>query len=269
MAAKESSGDQDARPELGGGVYGNTNYESDRMVAEYLAFHYPATDDFISLLGEGAPGIEERYPYAVRGFWTPVPGADALDVGTATGRVTSDLARDHGHAFGLDTSVSFIRAAVAVQSLGAARYTVVVEGDLEEAVEVPVEPFPNASFLVGDALHLPFESGRFATVTGLNLLCRVPDPKRALAELARVTRPGGTLVIASPYTWVDSFTPSANWLGGYSRNRQPVRASDEIRERLAPAFELQRDAMLPFFIRHHARSGQLGLSHVQSFRRVS
>ena len=69
MAAKENSGEQDARPGLGGGVYGNTDYESDRTVAEYLAFHYPATDDFIALLGEGAPGIEERYPYAVRGFW--------------------------------------------------------------------------------------------------------------------------------------------------------------------------------------------------------
>ena len=78
----------------------------------------------------------------------------------------------------------------------------------------------------------------------------------------------GTLVLSSPYTWVDLFTPRERWLGGFVRDGAPVRARDEIRARLGTPFEFRKEASLPFFIRHHARSGQLGVSHVQSFRRT-
>lgn len=55
----------------------------------------------------------------------------------------------------------------------------------------------------GDAQALPFADGAFDAVTISFGLRNVPDPARALAEFARVTRPGGRLVVcefASP-TW--------------------------------------------------------------------
>jgi SAM-dependent methyltransferase len=53
-------------------------------------------------------------------------------------------------------------------------------------------------FTVGDAQRLPFPRARFdATVAGL-LLNFLPEPPRALAEWARVTRPGGTV---AAYVW--------------------------------------------------------------------
>lgn len=252
---------------IGGGAYAATDYESDSTCSEYLAFHYPAEDALTALLGDGAPPQPERYPFGVRAFWEAVPAGVALDVGAAGGRVTADLARDHRYAVGLDFSKALMRAAAGVQARCAARYTVVVEGDLRERVEVPVDPFPNAAFCVGDALDLPFAERLFDTVVGLNLIDRVPDPGHALNELVRVTRPGGLLILSSPYTWVDGFTPKDSWLGGFERGERPVRASDEIRERLGATFVLQREARMPFFIRHHERSGQLAVTHVQSFRR--
>lgn len=44
------------------------------------------------------------------------------------------------------------------------------------------------------AERLPFEDGRFDTAVATLVLCTIPDPEAALAEVARVLRPGGRLL---------------------------------------------------------------------------
>jgi SAM-dependent methyltransferase len=57
---------------------------------------------------------------------------------------------------------------------------------------------PRSGFCVGEAGALPFQDSTFdAVVSGLALNF-VPEPERAAAELARVTRPGGTV---AAYVW--------------------------------------------------------------------
>jgi demethylmenaquinone methyltransferase / 2-methoxy-6-polyprenyl-1,4-benzoquinol methylase len=56
-------------------------------------------------------------------------------------------------------------------------------------------PSPLVRFVAGDALDLPFADGAFDAVTISFGLRNVADPGGALAELLRVTRPGGRLVI--------------------------------------------------------------------------
>ena len=58
---------------------------------------------------------------------------------------------------------------------------------------VPCRPAP--WFVAGDALLLPFRDQAFDAVTISFGLRNVADPDLALAELLRVTRPGGRLVI--------------------------------------------------------------------------
>lgn len=56
----------------------------------------------------------------------------------------------------------------------------------------------NISFEVADAMSLPFENARFDVAVcgfGLNF---IPDPVRALHEMKRVLRPGGTVAV---YVW--------------------------------------------------------------------
>jgi demethylmenaquinone methyltransferase/2-methoxy-6-polyprenyl-1,4-benzoquinol methylase len=62
---------------------------------------------------------------------------------------------------------------------------------------------PELSFIAGDALHLPFRDGSFDSVTISFGLRNVEDPAAALTEMARVTRPGGRLVVCefSSPTW--------------------------------------------------------------------
>jgi SAM-dependent methyltransferase len=73
---------------------------------------------------------------------------------------------------------------------------------------VAVEPDPNARALAAERAHatdvpidvvdgtaerLPAESGTFAAVVSMGVLCTVPDPMGALAEIRRVLEPSGEL----------------------------------------------------------------------------
>lgn len=54
-----------------------------------------------------------------------------------------------------------------------------------------------ARFLVADARRLPFRSGGFDAALALLVLGAVPAPGEAVAEMMRVTRPGGTVAACS------------------------------------------------------------------------
>ena len=53
----------------------------------------------------------------------------------------------------------------------------------------------DADLRVGDAHNLPYPDASFDTVIVTLALCTIPDHRRALAEAARVLRPGGELLL--------------------------------------------------------------------------
>ncbi|CAA9414925.1 MAG: Phosphatidylethanolamine N-methyltransferase [uncultured Rubrobacteraceae bacterium] len=53
----------------------------------------------------------------------------------------------------------------------------------------------DADLRVGDAQNLPFPDASFDTVVATLALCTIPDDRRAVAEAARVLRPGGRLLL--------------------------------------------------------------------------
>jgi ubiquinone/menaquinone biosynthesis C-methylase UbiE len=55
-----------------------------------------------------------------------------------------------------------------------------------------------AQFRVGDAMALPFPENRFDAAVMALVVFFVPDPKKAVEEMARVVRPGG---LVASYTW--------------------------------------------------------------------
>ncbi len=106
----------------------------------------------------------------------PSNGWRWLDVGCGAGALTKTILELAGpsEVTGVDASEGFVA------------YARAHTGD------------PRASFVVGDAQRLPFEDGeRDAAVSGL-VLNLVPQPERAVAEMARVTCPGG---IVAAYVW--------------------------------------------------------------------
>lgn len=60
------------------------------------------------------------------------------------------------------------------------------------------ERCPQAEFVLGDAAELPFEDGRFDAAVSVFGLIFAQPPERAVAEIARVVRPGGQIAIT---TW--------------------------------------------------------------------
>jgi len=92
----------------------------------------------------------------------------------------------------------------------------------------------------------PSDEASCDLVCGFNLIDRLPDPKAFLDEAARRLRPGGLLVISSPYTWLEAFTPKDKWLGGfkYGDNDAP-RTIEALREYLVTGDSAQFEEALP------------------------
>ena len=103
------------------------------------------------------------------------PWARLLDIGCGTGRLAARLARQHPAAsvVGCDFSA----------------------GMLEHAAERLHEP-PRVGLVRGDATRLPFADGAFDAAVSTEAFHWFPDQDAALAELRRVLRPDGRLLLA-------------------------------------------------------------------------
>lgn len=53
----------------------------------------------------------------------------------------------------------------------------------------------DVELIEGDAERLPFDDASFDTVVSELALCSVPNPAQAISEMARVLRPGGSLLL--------------------------------------------------------------------------
>jgi demethylmenaquinone methyltransferase/2-methoxy-6-polyprenyl-1,4-benzoquinol methylase len=110
---------------------------------------------------------DRRWRRATRAALDLHPGDRVLDLAAGTGVSTEELARSGAWAVATDFSLGMLRAG--------------------EGRSVP--------FVAGDALHLPFADGAFDAVTMSFGLRNVVQHEQGLVELARVTRPGGRLVV--------------------------------------------------------------------------
>ncbi|HVC88492.1 MAG TPA: class I SAM-dependent methyltransferase [Gaiellaceae bacterium] len=82
------------------------------------------------------------------------------------------------------------------------REVVAVEIDEELAGRAKADAPPNVEVVVGDGEHLPFESFSFDIAATLRTLHHTRRPELLVAELARVTKPGGTILV------VDQLAPA-------------------------------------------------------------
>ena len=79
--------------------------------------------------------------------------------------------------------------------------------------------FPNVTFVEGDATHLPFEDASFDLAGSVRTLHHIARPELAVSELARVTRPGGSVLVVDQIAPVDPL--AAVELNRFERARDP------------------------------------------------
>jgi SAM-dependent methyltransferase len=62
-------------------------------------------------------------------------------------------------------------------------------------------------FVVGDACNLSPALGKFNLIFGGNLVDRLPNPAAFLTSVGNFLEPNGILVLTSPYSWLEEYTP--------------------------------------------------------------
>jgi putative 4-mercaptohistidine N1-methyltranferase len=184
----------------------------------------------------------------------------ALEVGCSVGGAAFELARYCEQVEASDYSASFISAAEMLKRDGKLHAERAIEGTISRPFEATVPSEIDRSrvhFTVADATALPGSLGDFDIVLAANLLCRLPSPDTFLSRCKSLVKPGGQLLLATPFTWLEEYTPLENWIGGTDPNR---RSEAELSLRLDSDFELHCRRDLPFLIREHERKFQLGIS---------
>lgn len=226
-------------------------YETTRLLDEYLLFHYGSPDEVLpwpegprTALGFAERTVSELADFSRR----PATG---LDLGCAVGRSSFELARHGLDVLGIDFSQRFIDAATTLATGEPLAYRRLDEGSAatELVARAPaIAPPGQVRFETGDAMNLRADLGAFDLVHAANLLCRLTDPERLIDRLPALVKPGGQLLLATPCTWLEDYTPRESWPQGST--------FDWLQSRLAGDFELELQKDLPFLIREHARKYQ-------------
>jgi putative 4-mercaptohistidine N1-methyltranferase len=240
-------------------------YESPQMLADYLLFHYG--EDVDKMPWEFGPRDALQYPARCAALCQKTANDHAirvLDLGCAVGKSTFELARFAGEVVGIDYSHQFIRAANQLKETGVHDYQMQEEGNLTapRTACIPTEIDRNrVQFLHGDACNLPDNLGLFDGVLLANLLCRLPDPARCLNRMKTLIGENGWLVVATPASWSEEYTPREKWL---ARNGSTLEG---IRECLEPEFALSHREDMPFVLREHRRKFQWTVAEVSVWRK--
>ena len=149
---------------------------------DQVAAGYDRTNDVLSV------GNAVLWRIATTRAVAPRPGERVLDLAAGTGTSSASLACSGAHVVAADFSPGMIE-------VGRRRQAAV----------------PNIEFVVADGMNLPFDDDSFDAVTISFGLRNIVDPKVTLAELYRVTAPGGRIVVCEfsrpvkplrgAYTW--------------------------------------------------------------------
>ncbi|MFE9252653.1 class I SAM-dependent methyltransferase [Streptomyces sp. NPDC007088] len=130
------------------------------------------------------------------------PHMRVLDIGCGPGTITADLAAlvPQGHVTGVDASAEVLEKA---------------------AAEAAGRGLENTDFAVADVHALDYPDDTFCVVHAHQVLQHVGDPVRALAEMRRVTKPGGLVAVRdadyAAMAWYPSSPGMDDWRDLYER----------------------------------------------------
>lgn len=159
-----------------------------------VARRYDITNDVLSM------GQTIRWRRAVTDALQPLAGTTVLDLAAGTGTSSRPLLAQDAVVVSCDFSIGMLRQGM--------------------------KQYPDQLFVAGDALALPFADDTFDAVTISFGLRNIIDPAAGLREMARVTRPGGRLLVCefSTPTWGPFRTVYLEYL---------MRALPEVAERMS------------------------------------
>ena len=233
----------------------SSRYETDEILNQYLLFHYGRDRDLMPF--SFGPREALNFPVRCVEECFNKKASMALELGCAVGRSSFELSRYCKSVLAVDNSSVFISAAQQIQQQGYLDYTILGEGT-ERSVRtarIPegIEP-GRIHFKCCDVMDVPLEA--YDVVLAANLLCRLRDPSAFLKRLREWVVPGGKLILTTPFSWLEEFTPRSHWL-----------SAENVDRSLEEYFELERAFDMPFLIREHLRKYQWGVTRAAIWKR--
>jgi len=240
-------------------------YESDELISQYCEFQYGDTHFGVENFAISTAEIASKFA---------VHKGKALDLGCATGRATYELAKSFDEVQGIDFSVRFVQVGAKLKDEGYVAFSSKEEGEITRNKKVTLEELgyeklkDKVSFWQGDACNLKPNFTKYDLVMATNLIDRLYNPKLFLDTIDERLNDGGILVITSPYTWQESSTEKAFWLGGYKDEAgNEVKTIESLKNILFEKFELIHTQDLEFVIKETARKYQHTISEVSVWRK--
>lgn len=238
------------------GVFNTTTGQLDPPQFPTYALNFPARVAQMALYW-----YKHTHPEQLSG-----EGLTAFDLGCAVGRTAFELTPYFSKVFGLDYSYAFIAAAQELQQGKILPFSAPVEGHIAftsnaEITNPAVIP-ARCEFFQGDACALDLTQ-QYDCITAANLIDRLPHPTQFLSALEKIVKPGGVVVLTSPYTWLQEYTPQEEWLVS-EENASTFEALLKI---LSPHFTSIHQSHMPFLIRETGRKSQFTLAHCTVWQR--
>ena len=253
---------------------GSRLYETDQLVAQYLDFHYSDAASGRPATVLGVPNFPQACVEAAMPHVPVARRERCLDIGCSVGRSAFEFARFFRHVDAVDFSTRFIQAGVRLQQGSEVHYEVPTEGELtaRRVVSLATLGLTDAGkrvlFMQGDACNLKPLYCDYDLVFAGNLIDRLYNPSLFLDEIGSRVKPGGFLVITSPYTWLEEYTEKPKWLGGRREHGEPLSTFEGLSRRLDPGFSLVHRQDIPFVIRETARKHQHTIAEMSVWRRA-
>lgn len=241
-------------------------YETDELISQYCEFHY-GNENF-GVKNFCVNSVELLNPYIKN-----IKTSKALDLGCSVGRASFELAKTFDEVLGIDFSANFINVGVKLKNYDSLIYKIKKEGELFEEKSVSLkdlglEQIKNkVSFMQGDACNLKDIYSGFDLVFCSNLIDRLYYPQKFLDDIPSRINKDGLLVLLSPYTWLEDYTPKENWLGGYIKDNKEISTLDSLKNNLSSQFELLDIIDVPFVIKETARKYQHTISQMTIWKK--
>ena len=242
-------------------------YESDEQISQYCEFHY----------GEECFGVENFAKQSVvllKPYLNQINCQKALDLGCSVGRSSFELAKVFDEVLGIDFSANFINVGVKLQKYDTLTYRFRVEGDIFENKRVSLRDFgleevkDKVSFMQGDACNLKEIYSGYDLIFCSNLIDRLYYPQKFLDDIPLRVNKGGLLVLLSPYTWLEEYTPKENWLGGYVKDNKEITTLQTLKDNLLENFTLLDTMDVPFVLKESARKHQYTISQMSIWKNL-
>lgn len=256
---------------------GSQVYESSRAVSEYLLFHYGAEADMMPYAFGPKAALNFTGRLADLGATHTKGRGRALDLGCSVGGSAFELTKHFEEVVGIDFSQHFVDAGNTMKRDGQMDYEVMEQGSIfsKRMAALPEGVHPSkVTFEQGDATNLSRDLGTFDHILASNLMCRLPSPRKFLDAVPSLLNPGATLLLVSPYSWLEEYTPTSEWVGavGGEGVDDPVKSYDAllayIKSEGLPLVQRHRED-IPFVIREHERKYQYGVSDAIVFERTA